>query len=344
MTTMSPYETLSTGVCPWLHAPLGKLEAAHGGGRMAHGWLLAGSKGTGKINLALAAARRLLEGSNRPVKSLGADEAAVAMAERHVPADHHPDLHWLFPESGRRTLAVDQIREATRALSLTSLAGQAKVLVLETADAMTTSAANALLKTLEEPSAKTYLLLISHQPGRLPATVRSRCQSLAVQRPPAADTVAWLGASKSEARAADWATLVVLAEGSPFRAIAFNDGDFINKNKYLQKQFKLISENRIDPQKVADEWLKGDIELALGWLTARLHAVIRMRLAPDTAAGDASLGAEESGDAWQRWTTRFLFEQLQNVELLLRRLGGGINVDLATRALLLEFESRGGRR
>ena len=82
------------------------------------------------------------------------------MAGRHEPADRHPDLHWVFPEPKRNTLTVEQIREAAQALSLTSLTGQARVLVLEPADAMTTAAANALLKTLEEPGADTYLLLI----------------------------------------------------------------------------------------------------------------------------------------------------------------------------------------
>ena len=344
MTAVSPWEVLGNGVCPWLQAPLGKLEAAQGDGRLAHGWLLAGPQGTGKINLALAAARRLLEGSNDSVKNLGADEAAAGMAERHLPADHHPDLHWLFPESGRRTVTVDQIREATRALSLTSLAGQAKVLVLETADAMTASAANALLKTLEEPSARTYLLLISHQPGRLPATIRSRCQSLAVQCPSAADAVAWLRDSDAGAGAAEWQTLLALAQGSPFRAITFKERDFLKKNKYLQEQFKLIYEYGIDPQKVADEWLKEDIELALDWLEARLQAMIRARLAPHKAISDGRRETEESGDAWRRWGTLFLFQQLQKVELLLRQLGGGINVDLATRSLLLEFQSQGGRQ
>lgn len=344
MTAISPYEVLSSGVCPWLRAPLCKLEAAQDGGRLAHGWLFAGPRGIGKINLALTSARRLLEGSNRQLESLRADQAAAAMAERHVPADHHPDLHWLFPESGRRTLTVDQIRAAINALVLTSHAGHGKVLVLETADAMTASAANALLKTLEEPSTRTYLLLISHQPGRLPATIRSRCQSLAVPCPPAAETVAWLRESDTGAGTVDWEMLVTLAQGAPFRAIAFRDSDYVNKNKYLSKQIKLLYENKIDPQKIADEWLKGDIELSLSWLSTRLQAVIRARLAPGSTVHGSGLETEESSDAWQRWTTRFLFQQLQNAELLLRQIGGGINVDLATRSLLLEFQSGGGRR
>ena len=216
--------------------------------------------------------------------------------------------------------------------------------MLETADAMTASAANALLKTLEEPSARTYLLLISHQPGRLPATIRSRCQSLAVQCPSAADAVAWLRiAMPGQARLSGrhfWPWLRDLR----FEPLPLRERDLLKKNKYLQEQFKLIYEYGIDPQKVADEWLKEDIELALDWLEARLQAMIRARLAPDKAIPDGKRETEESGDAWRRWGTLFLFQQLQKVELLLRQLGGGINVDLATRSLLLEFQSQGGRQ
>ena len=340
---VSAYETLSNGICPWLQAPLKRFEAAHRGGRLGHGWLMAGPQGLGKINLALVAARRLLESTDGPVPALEAKEAATAMRERHEPSDHHPDLHWLFPEPKRRTLTVDQIREATRVLSLTSLTSQAKVLILEPADAMTTAAANALLKTLEEPSADTYLLLVSHQPGKLPATIRSRCQSLPISRPPVAETVAWLkGAGKAQ-QGVDWLALLDTAKGLPFRTIGLQGSSFFKNYKELDNKLYAISTNRLDPQMVADEWLASDIEASLSWLSARLQAIIRARLASDGASGEES-SAGELTEAWKQLQTRFLFEQLQKVELLLGQLGGGINVELAVRALLLGFQPRGARK
>ena len=340
---VSAYETLSNGICPWLQAPLEQLEAAHADGRLGHGWLLAGPQGVGKINLALTAARRLLEGTGGAVRLLGAEDAAAAMAERHEPADHHPDLHWLFPEPKRRTLTVEQIREATRVLSLTSLTAQAKVLVLEPADAMTAAAANALLKTLEEPSADTYLLLVSHQPGRLPATIRSRCQSLAVRCPPVAESAAWLRDSGKDPGAVDWIALLDSAQALPFRAIGFQRSRFIKIYNELDDKLYNISTNRIDPQTVAEEWLAGDIEATLSWLSARLQSIIRARLAPEAASGGDST-ANGLADAWKPLRTRFLFQQLKNAELLLGQLGGGINVELAVRALLLGFQPKGERQ
>ena len=339
----SPYEILSSGICPWLQTSLVQLEAAHEAGRLGHGWLLAGPRGVGKINLALVAARRLLEGSGGDAAALQAGEAATAMLRRHEPADRHPDLHWVFPEPKRNTLTVEQIRDATQALSLTSLTASAKVLVLEPADAMTTAAANALLKTLEEPSADTYLLLISHQPGRLPATIRSRCQSLPVRCPPVAEALVWLDGGGNSQEGVDWMPLLDAARGAPFRAIDWQNSGFYNVYRELETTFHDISTNRLDPQAVADQWLSGDIRAALNWLSTRLQSVIRARLAPDSVDG-RKLASDELRDAWKPLTTQFLFEQLENVELLLGQLGGGINVELAVRALLPGFRPEGEYR
>ena len=340
---VSAYQTLSNGICPWLQAPLQQFEAAHQDGRLGHGWLLAGPQGVGKINLALAVARRLLEGTGGTVRLLEAVEAATAMFERHEPADRHPDLHWIFPELKRHTVTVEQIRGATRALSLTSLTAQAKVLVVEPADAMTLAAANALLKTLEEPSADTYLLLISHQPGKLPATIRSRCQSLPVRCPPFAESIAWLRGTGKEKETVDWMALLTAAQGRPFQAISLKGSKFVNSYKELENKLYDISINRIDPQTIADEWLAGDVEANLSWLSARLQSAIRARLTAEGAVGEDPPGSELT-EAWKPLQTRFLFQQLQKVELLLGQLGGGINVELAVRALLPGFRPKRERR
>ncbi len=343
MTTATGYRSLSTKLCPWLAEPLERLENARREERFAHGWMLAGPQGLGKINLALVAARRLLNPQAAAPETLQPQEAAEAMAQRHEPSDHHPDLHWVFPENDRRTLSVDQVREVTGALALTSLEGPAKVVVLEPADAMTTAAANALLKTLEEPTARTYLLLVTHQPGRLPATIRSRCQTLPVPLPPKAMAVGWLARSDAQASKDDWARLLALAEGAPFRAMSFHAGDYINKNKILEDQFNSIYENKLDPQSVADEWLKDDLELALSWLAARLRWAIRARMAPEASNPITDLASDRLHNAWQELTPRTLFQRLQRTEMLLQQLGGGINADLATRALLLGFQGQRGR-
>ena len=343
MTARSAYQSLSMGLCPWLRTPLQQLEQARQRGRLAHGWLLTGPEGLGKINLALVAAGRMLNAQASPADTLPPQLGAEAMARRHEPTDHHPDLHWLFPEDDRRTLSVEQIRRAAAALALTSLEGPAKVVVVEPADAMTVAAANALLKTLEEPTPGTYLLLIAHQPGRLPATIRSRCRHLPVPKPATGAALEWLSRFDPELGDAEWGQLLALAEGAPFRAITFHGKDYLKKNNLFEDQFELISRNKLDPQTVADQWLKDDLALALTWLAARLRRAIRLRMAPGESDPVTDPGSDRLRTAWQRLSARALFRRLESTELLLRRLGGGINADLATRALLAGFQGRSAR-
>ena len=188
----SAIETLSRRLCPWLAPTLEQFETARRAGTLGHAWLISGPAGSGKLNLALVLARRLLGAGDSPTE-LDAAAALAALAARHDPLDRHPDLHWLHPEEEKETISVDQVRDVIDTFTLTAHRGGAKVAIVEPAEALTTAAANALLKTLEEPSRGSYLLLLSHQPGRLPATVRSRCQHLALRAPSTEKVATWLG-------------------------------------------------------------------------------------------------------------------------------------------------------
>ncbi len=344
MNTRSAYECLSTKICPWLEEPLAHLEEARQEERFAHGWILAGPPGLGKINLALVVANRLLRPQAPAPTTLEPKDAASAMAQRHEPGDHHPDLHWVFPGDNKRTLSVDQVREISSALALTSLEGAAKVVVLEPADAMTISAANALLKTLEEPTERTYLLLVTHQPGQLPATIRSRCQTLPVPIPGKTMALDWLATGNTDVSQRDWIQLLAFSEGAPFKSMAFQESDYINKNKVLDAVFHGIYERTLDPQNVADDWMKekDDLVLALSWLATRLRWAIRARVAPQASNPITDLTADSSHNAWQELTPRTLFQRLQHTEMVLNQLGKGINTDLAIRALFLGFQGEKG--
>lgn len=336
----SGFAMLSSKLCPWLQPALAQLEAARAAKRLGHGWLLAGPVGIGKLNLALLLAQRLLArgAPGGPPADLPAAEAVAAMRDRHTPVDHHPDLHWLFPEEEKRSISVEQVRDAAESLNLKSHGGGAKVVVIEPADGMTSSAANALLKTLEEPSDDTYLILLSHQPQRLPATIRSRCQRLNLARPSIDQLAAWVGVPPAKIGPA-W----LLAGGSPLQTAALLADRKASESNILRDQLSLVSRDEVEVQSVADAWTKGDVELALTWLTRELHRQIRLRLAPAVSTSVTDRDEGMLHNAWSKLTLERLFEQYETAERLLNQLGSGINMELALQAMLLGFRGNRGR-
>lgn len=332
----SPLEPLTHRLLPWLAPALAQFAAARRRGRLGHAWLISGPEDLGKINLALVLAHRLLGVEAEPAM-LDADTALAALAQRHSPMDRHPDLHWLYPEEDKDAISVEQVRAVIDAFALTAHHGVAKIVIIEPAEALTTAAANALLKTLEEPTPDTYLLLVSHRPGRLPATIRSRCQHLKLDLPPVAALAAWLAVAPSAVAAA--ADVVGPAPLAAARTIKADDYIIF---KELQSDLTRLCEDRLDPLVVAQTWAKDRTELALAWLARRLYAEIRLRLGgvstEVTVPGSATLH-----NAWSGVPTRALFDQHAKAEQLRNLLGSGLNVELALQVLLNGFLVNRGR-
>ncbi len=327
-----------TTLCPWLFDVYAQLTHAHAQGRLAHAWLFAGPSGIGKTNLACALARHLLQRDGSAPARLDASSAGAFITTRYDEQDHHPDLHFLTPAPDKRSISVEQVRDVIAVLELTSHEGAAKALVVCPAERMTPEAANALLKTLEEPTRSTYFLLVSHQPGLLLATVRSRCQVLSLAAPQTSEALEWLCETADAAARSGLAGLLRVCGGAPLRALELSEGKYTNLNNELEDIFKQISDNEIDPQMVAEQWLKAEPEVLLDWLSMRLEWAIKARLAPEAWTPVTDMGGDTLHNAWQDLTLTTLFGRLQETRDLLARLGRGVNAELALRVLLLGFQ------
>jgi DNA polymerase-3 subunit delta' len=168
---------------PWLVPAFHELTAALERGRLAHALLIHGPTGWGEGLLANALALAIV---GAPADAPSASQYA------------HPDLRWLAPEKPGSQIKVDDVRALADFVAHTSSSGPNKVAVIAEAEAMNDAAANALLKTLEEPPPRTYLVLATTRPAALPPTVRSRCQSVFIRTNDRAKARAWLEARTSD--------------------------------------------------------------------------------------------------------------------------------------------------
>lgn len=193
-----------------------------------HAWLLAGPRGIGKASFAREAAVRLLaEAAGPAVDAPGLGTPAEHPAAKLVAAGSHPDMRWLQrlenPKTGNlnRNIKVDQIRELGEFMGMTAALSPWRVAVIDSVDELEAAAANALLKMLEEPPANTVFFLVSHAPGRLLPTIRSRCRRLELHPLDDDAMTSVLSEQLPEASERDRRELAALAGGSAGRALAF---------------------------------------------------------------------------------------------------------------------------
>ena len=195
-------------------------RAALSGERLHHGWILAGRKGLGKALFARAAARELVAEAGVP-QPAGAHVDIVTLTNLPAsPADEKKREEG-EPYQVKRNIGVEQVREMQRHLTTRPTLGSRRAIIIDPADDLEKSAANALLKSLEEPPAGTFFLLVSHRPGRLLPTIRSRCR--AILFPPLAphEIDAVLRARAPEADSVTRAAAVAASGGSPGAALEF---------------------------------------------------------------------------------------------------------------------------
>lgn len=261
-------------IYPWHAAVIGQVKSAWEAGRLPHAILLQGADGLGKRQLAAwLAAAVLCESSTATLQYCGKCASCQLIA-----AGSHPDRHWVCPEEGKQLISVDQIRDdAVAKLTQTSYLQGYKAVIVEPAHQMTPQAANSLLKTLEEPTPRSMLILVTSRPSSLLPTVRSRCQKLSLASPPAEETLRWL---QQEAGSAADRALIEFTGNAPLRAVEFAGERFSSLDSDMQGALGALLSGRADVTHVAAEWTRKnelpELPNRLTWLDLWLTSVARM--------------------------------------------------------------------
>ena len=261
-----------TELLPWQHGTWSRIEAMLATGRPPHAMLLHGPGGIGKRRTANRLAGAILCAEPRP------GPCGTCRSCHLLEAGNHPDFLRIEPGDGESAISVASIRDLVDRFTLT--AERARVAVIAPAEAMNPAAANAFLKTLEEPAGRAAFILVSDAPGRLPATIRSRCGKMPMPVPPGAEALAWLETKI----APDFARhLLDLSGGAPLAALDLAHRHGEEALSALRAGMVALIGGTADPIEVAGSWRKvGDGELVLSGLFAVLgHLVRRGEADPD---------------------------------------------------------------
>lgn len=337
------------------HAPAETaLARAWQSGRMPHAWLIVGPRGIGKATLAYRFARYVFAqgtADTAPVGLFGGivdaaptETLAIEAAHpifRRVAASGHPDLFTLerglmHPDTKKPTneIVVPHVRRLNEQLRLTPVEGGWRIAVVDEAEALNANAANAFLKLLEEPPARALILLISHAPGRLLPTIRSRCRLLTL--PPLGDTdvSALLARYRPSLTDADRTTLVRLGEGSIGRALELEIrggvelyGEILQLLGHLPKLDVPAVHNFAD--RMARRSVDGEDAAAGFRTTIELLADWTARLVKFAVGAMPAAGWEQEKPLLQRLTPRGPLPWLEAGDRI-KRLGGatdGLNLD-----------------
>jgi len=301
----------------WLSLITSEWQKRLASGRMPHAVLLLGPAGCGKRSTAVWMAGQRLGLPNAP-----------PLPQYPFEIPQHADMRWICPPEDKHTIGVDQIRVLIGELNLTSYEGRGKVAVIESAHAMTANAANSLLKTLEEPSGDTLLVLIADRVGRLPATIFSRCQRISFNRPSTADSLHWLDRLKPGNA---WTKALAAAAGAPLAAI--DAVGRLAETDAMAKEFAGVAEQRSAPLEVAARWAKYEPRFVLDWLCTQIQGCIYRVSGSASAAHSVQL----SESVLHHMDRRNLFCYLDIINRLRGQVPGSFNVQLTLESLLIDW-------
>ncbi len=268
-------------ILPWQQSIWEQLWRRKQASRLPHALLFSGIEGVGKRYFAEQFANAILCVAPKQIGSCGTCRACHLLQARS-----HPDLLCVEPEEAGQMIKIDQIRQVVHFVSETPLFGGYRVIIIEPAAAMNMNAVNALLKTLEEPTPNTILILISNQSLRLPATIVSRCQKIIFSKPVEAVALSWL---KNDLPEADAKLLLKISYGAPLKAKQIFTSEQQGEDKILALRQDLyqglvqLSQQQSSPLHLAAQWQEKNLVLLLNFLQTWLKDLLRFHLTGDTA-------------------------------------------------------------
>ncbi|MEZ5535806.1 MAG: DNA polymerase III subunit delta' [Thiolinea sp.] len=255
-------------IYPWHHSVWSGLQQARNKDRLPHALLFSGDEGCGHEGFMQTLAQSLLCLSpDAEGKGCGQCRSCQVFV-----ANAHPDFSLIEAVADKQVISVDQVRTLSHFLGLSCSYSPVRVALIREADRMNVNAANSLLKSLEEPSSHTHILLFSSRSSTLLPTIRSRCQQIRLALPETQLAVKWLSAQHP---VQDAATLLHLAGGKPLYALELDSGELIAARKIWQQHLLAALRKNKSIAEVGSEWAAQPRAQLLNWQLGLVQDLIR---------------------------------------------------------------------
>ena len=311
---------------------------------LAHAYLIYGPRGLGKkfITSLLVKSLNCTETDNLPCGQCNACQS--------VEKKRHPNV-FILPRGDSKQIAVDDIREANHFLRLSGTQlGRKKFLIIERVDAMSDGAANALLKSVEEPPAETVIILLAEKINFVPLTIQSRCQLIKLNPLSTEETHSWV---KQQPTTADTETIIKLALGRPGRALDMIEDQLTSYHDLIKKSLNILTANYQTKFNNLDLWLKdlknssdkikatdvADETLVLiDHLELVLRDILLHKISPDYLLN--GLYGKEIISLSHQYTGAQILKIFKNIKFLRRHLDSAINVQLAWENFMIKIPTK----
>lgn len=282
----------------WHQKNWDQLVATQNMKQMPHALLISGAKGVGKTSFAQALVNGLL--CESPRDDYQACEHCKSCRVRHSNA--HPDYYQVFVAEGKTQIVVDQIREFNQFLHMSRSYQGYRVAFINPAESLNVNAANSLLKSLEEPSNNSVIILLTSKLSRILPTIKSRCQLLHLPTPNKQQALHWLSEQSIRHQAE---TLLAMSAGKPLYALALDDSDSFKRYKAFANDLSAVMNQRQAITEASKQWQHASKQELLDWQIYWVQRLIRCYFGSNENKPPLSIVKE--ADITRLWT---LYDEL----------------------------------
>ncbi|MGK0273611.1 MAG: DNA polymerase-3 subunit delta' [Cocleimonas sp.] len=294
--TSNNSKALSDQEYPWQEKTWQHFIKAKAQNQLPHAILLSGEEGIGKYSLAQRMAKSLM-----CINSFSADKDACNECQscRTYESGANPDFKKITLLEDKQQIGVDQIRALSEFLNYSRSYNTNRVVILNPVERMNVNAANSLLKSLEEPSAHTVIILVTAKMNQLLPTIKSRCQLFTVTSPNRVETINWLEQYQdnnlknqqgiNQTLNIDPKLLLEISGTKPLNAIKLNQDDIDNRKHFFNDLIEVINRNT-SLTEIAKKWEKHDVETLLNWQIQLVQNNIKSTITSSLVSDSSSSG------------------------------------------------------